>query len=61
MPVDFGSAIGFSTLQEDWLLSFSFLPLAAEITEGEAGREDFFSSPLVLSNLSAKGERHLTR
>lgn len=36
----------FRTLGKRWLPSFSSLPLAGEITEGEAGCEDFFSSLL---------------
>jgi len=44
--------IGLNTLHESWLLSFSSLPLAGETTEGEAGREDSFSSVLKESSRS---------
>ncbi len=36
--------LGLNALRESWLPSFSSLPLAGEITEGEAGCEDFFNS-----------------
>src|SRR5713101_6051095 len=38
--------LGLNALREGWLPSVSSLPLAGEITEGEAGREDFFNGLL---------------
>jgi len=45
----FESGTGVTTLHENWLLSFSSPPLAGEITEREAGCEDFFGSLLALT------------
>src|SRR5713101_8232244 len=44
--------LGLNALRESWLPSFSSLPLAGEITEGEAGRKDFFKGLLGMKPLA---------